>query len=106
MPAGSVITLRLEDLVEDRREESFFRLSEFLGGHDAGMQSYFRESVSAERANIGRWRRGLSSSEQASVTVRYAAVLGALVDDEASGVSALTASLVSETASTVDGCLQ
>ncbi len=57
IPADSSLTLQLEDLVRDKRSESYKKMLDLIGLKDeAAMREYFENEVTFERAHIGRWK--------------------------------------------------
>lgn len=80
VPASSVLTVCMEDLVLHRREETYGRLLEFLGWRDeVDMHRWFVRSMTPERAHIGRWRSGLTDTEIAAVDRAYGQALDRLL---------------------------
>ncbi len=76
MPAGSVLTIHLEDLVRDRREETYASLLKFLELPDNGrMRRWFDSSVTEERAHLGRWRHELTLKSRARLEAGYSQAL-------------------------------
>jgi hypothetical protein len=72
-------TLLLDDLVERDREATYEALLAFCGLDDApAMRDYFSGQMTAEAANVGRWRRGLGSVGVWRVERRYRRTLDAL----------------------------
>jgi hypothetical protein len=85
LPTASVLTVQLEDLVANRREETYARVLDFLALEDEPeMQAFFDEQISAQNAHLGRWRASLSSPRRLTATAVYACALGRLA---AAGVS-------------------
>jgi hypothetical protein len=75
-PAGTVLTLQLEDLVLYDRDASYRRLLDFLALPDEkGTRAFFETELTAERAHVGRWRAELSAYEQTELTQHYEAIL-------------------------------
>jgi hypothetical protein len=71
--------LLLDDLVQRDREATYEALLAFCGLDDApAMREYFSGQMSAEAANVGRWRRGLGSVGVWRVERRYRRTLDAL----------------------------
>lgn len=65
VPEEAVLHMRLESLVGDAREAAFARLARFVGCEDDGsMRSYFERTVSAARAQPGRWTRDLDDDDR------------------------------------------
>jgi hypothetical protein len=82
LSSDQLLVLRFEDLIVERREESYQRLLEFLGlDDDPGMRAYFDTEMTADRAHVGRWREGISEAERDRITAVYATVLEELRRD-------------------------
>jgi Sulfotransferase family len=72
MPAGSVLTILLDDLTAHDRERTYGRLVEFLEMEDDGpMRRYFERTISADRAHVGRWRQRIAPADARWVDRRY-----------------------------------
>lgn len=79
LPASQFRTFQLEELVERNRAGTFEAIADFLGLTDVdAMWRWFNDELGADRAQIGRWRRGLTAREQAEVDARYAQLLDEL----------------------------
>lgn len=64
IPAKQKITIALEDLAINSREETYRRLTNFLGITDAPlMRKFFQEELTPENATSGRWKKEISSPE-------------------------------------------
>ncbi len=64
VPARQKITIALEDLAIDNREETYRKLTNFLGITDAPlMRKFFQEELTPENATSGRWKKEISSPE-------------------------------------------
>lgn len=64
VPTKQKITIALEDLAIDNREETYRRLTNFLGITDSPqMRKFFEEELIPENATSGRWEKEISSSE-------------------------------------------
>lgn len=64
VPATQKITIALEDLAINSREETYRRLTNFLGITDAPlMRKFFQEKLTPENATSGRWKKEISSPE-------------------------------------------
>lgn len=64
VPTKQKITIALEDLAIDNREETYRRLTNFLGITDSPqMRKFFEEELTPENATSGRWEKEISSSE-------------------------------------------
>lgn len=77
VPQKQHLTLWLEDLVMNKREESYKQLLEVVGlDDDEKMREFFTNEVTAEKAHIGRWRNGFENPEQ--VRSEFLRVVGAI----------------------------
>jgi hypothetical protein len=84
---GSILVVSLDDLVALDRDGTFQRLAEFLELDDpTPMRTYFDSTISAERANFGRWRERMPPPEARRVDRRYRRVLRSLHRDGVSWV--------------------
>lgn len=82
MPPGTVLIMRLEDLVVREREASFRRLIEFLGAEDATpLRDHFDAEIRAEQAHLGRWRTDLSEPDRTQLARHYERLVGELARD-------------------------
>ncbi len=64
VPAKQKITIALEDLAINNREETYRKLTNFLGISDAPqMRKFFEEELTPENATSGRWKKEISSPE-------------------------------------------
>lgn len=64
VPTKQKITIALEDLAIDNREETYRRLINFLGITDSPqMRKFYEEELTPENATSGRWEKEISSSE-------------------------------------------
>lgn len=64
VPTKQKITIALEDLAIDNREETYRRLTNFLGITDSPqMRKFFEEELTPENATSGRWKKEISSPE-------------------------------------------
>jgi hypothetical protein len=87
---GQSIVFQLEDFVVHRREMNYERLLQFLGiADEPGMRSFFETQMSAKKAHIGRWRRGLSEADQQEVMDLYVELLEGLHRDGIAGAPSL-----------------
>jgi hypothetical protein len=65
IPIESSITLELEDLVKNKRSETYQRLINHIGLEDeVEMRQYFDLEVTFERAHIGRWRSDFADPDK------------------------------------------
>jgi hypothetical protein len=64
IPANQKITIALEDLAINNREQSYQSLLKFLNlGEDPRMQEFFETHLSAEAAMSGRWKQEIATPE-------------------------------------------
>jgi hypothetical protein len=64
VPAKQKLTIALEDLAIDNREETYRKLTDFLDISDAPqMRKFFEEELTPENATSGRWKKEISSPE-------------------------------------------
>jgi hypothetical protein len=64
VPAKQKLTIALEDLAIDNREEAYRKLTDFLDISDAPqMRKFFEEELTPENATSGRWKKEISSPE-------------------------------------------
>lgn len=57
IPANQQITIKLEDLVIDKREETYLQLLQFLGIEDSpNMKNFFNSKMTTGAASSGRWK--------------------------------------------------
>jgi hypothetical protein len=64
VPAKQKITIALEDLAINQREETYRKLSNFLKISDSpAMRKFFDEELTPANATSGRWKREISSPE-------------------------------------------
>ena len=72
LPEETMIVVHLDDLVALDRDRSYQRLVEFLQVDDDGpMRRYFDSEISADAANVGRWRERMPPPEARRVDRRY-----------------------------------
>ena len=65
IPSESSITLELEDLVKNKRSETYQRLITHIGLDDeVKMRKYFESEVTFERAHIDRWRSDFTDPDK------------------------------------------
>ncbi|MBA2763230.1 MAG: sulfotransferase [Thermoleophilaceae bacterium] len=82
MPADKLMVVNLEDMVRLDREGSYRRLLDFLEIEDEpGMREYFDSKMTADRANLDRWRTDIDEAEQEKLTHDYGKALARLVGD-------------------------
>ena len=64
VPAKQKLTIALEDLAINNREETYQKLAKFLGISDAPqMRKFFEKELTPENATSGRWKKEISSPE-------------------------------------------
>ena len=64
VPLKQKITIALEDLAINKREETYRKLSNFLKISDSlQMRKFFEEELTPENATSGRWKQEISSPE-------------------------------------------
>jgi len=64
VPLKQKITIALEDLAINKREETYRKLSNFLKISDSlEMRKFFEEELTPENATSGRWKQEISSPE-------------------------------------------
>jgi hypothetical protein len=64
VPLKQKITIALEDLAINKREETYRKLSNFLKIADSpAMRKFFEEELTPANATSGRWKKEISSSE-------------------------------------------
>lgn len=91
LPAGTMLTLRLERLVVSDRERSYRALLDFLRLDDEPeMRGFFDERVSPERMRTGPWRELMSEPGGRRFADRYREMLGELEDEVGELASELT----------------
>ena len=82
VPSEAMLIVQLDDLTARDRERSFDRVVEFLEVDDAApMRKYFDRRISAEAANVGRWRLRMAPQDARRVDRRYRKVVRALRRD-------------------------
>jgi hypothetical protein len=90
IPAESYYIVHLEDLAERKRPRTYKRVLRFLGIEDeTRIRRYFRREISAEAANVGRWKTELSESEQRKVNRLYRRTIEQLKADGITGAPGL-----------------
>jgi sulfotransferase family protein len=86
IPPDRLLLMNFEDLVVRDREASYNRLLEFVNLQDEDVvRDYFTRKVNADKANIGRWREGLSSREQRKINKKYKKALEKLIAGDTPG---------------------
>jgi hypothetical protein len=82
LPAGTILSIDLDELVALERDATFRRLVEFLElDDDTAMREHFDRHVSGELAHFGRWRERMAPAEARRVDRRYRRLLAALRRD-------------------------
>jgi hypothetical protein len=72
VPPDRILTVHLDELTALDREGTFARLVSFLDLDDPSqMRAYFDEEISAERANVGRWRERIAPADARFIDRRY-----------------------------------
>jgi Sulfotransferase family len=75
IPRDQTLTIRLENLVRERREEEFRRLLDFLDGEEhPAMRRFFDTTITPRGSQIGRWR-DLPEREQRDLLALYAKIV-------------------------------
>jgi hypothetical protein len=78
-PPDSVLTFRMEDLMDRDREGTFGGLLAFLGlDEDEAIRSYFDGTVTRDKAHIGRWRTDVPADERPAFEAHYERLLADL----------------------------
>jgi hypothetical protein len=76
LPKECVLTIQLEDLVANRRDDTYARVLDFLELEDEpAMHAFFDEKISAQNAHVGRWRASLPPLRRLTITAVYACAL-------------------------------
>jgi hypothetical protein len=79
---GRLFALGFDELVAGDRERAYAELLEFLGVDDEpAMRGFFDREMTADAAHRGRWRAGLSPTEEREVSASYVATLERLERD-------------------------
>lgn len=72
IPSESYRVVHLEEFVHGDRDQVFGGLMEFLGVEpEARTRRWFGEHITAEAANLGRWRRDVSDDDQRRLSRLY-----------------------------------
>jgi len=80
VPAKQKITITLENLAIDNREETYSKLMGFLSISDSPqMRKFFEEELTPENATSGRWKKEISSPEFDAAYARLALELNAIL---------------------------
>lgn len=91
LPAGTMLTLRLERLVATDREQSYAALLEFLLlEEEAEMRRFFDERISPGRRRTGPWGEQLSEPRATRLAKRYREMLAELDEEIGEPASELT----------------
>ena len=72
IPPERMLTVHLDELTATDREGTFARLVSYLELEDPKeMRTYFDDEISAERANVGRWRERIAPADARLINRRY-----------------------------------
>ena len=72
VPPERMLTVHLDELTATDRERTFARLVSYLELEDPKeMRVYFDAEISAERANVGRWRERIAPADARLINRRY-----------------------------------
>jgi hypothetical protein len=76
IPPDRLLEVSIDELVATRGPQALRPLTEFAGvATGYRVRRYYKSRMNAERANQGRWRRGLSEERAADLDSRYLAAL-------------------------------
>ena len=65
VPADKQLTIRLEDLVVNQREESYQAILNFLGlENHITLRNYFDTELTPEKMNSGRWKKEVDNAHE------------------------------------------
>jgi len=79
---GTVLQIKLDDLVHDDREGTFRRVVEFLDVDDPEpMRRFFDRRIRAEKAHVGKWRERMPPPEARKVDRLYRRIVRRLRRD-------------------------
>jgi hypothetical protein len=82
LPPDRVLTLRLEELLLTRREETLAALLDFLDlEEDEAIRRTFDTQLTAENGHLGRWRVELAGEERDELDRRYRERLAWMAED-------------------------
>lgn len=82
LPADVAHVLQFEDLTIRKRDQTYSELIDWLALPDSPqMRSAFASEMPVEKANVGRWRRGVSGSERRRRDRLYSEMLERLERD-------------------------
>jgi len=85
LPADVAHVLQFEDLTIGKRDQTYTELMDWLALSDSRqMRSAFAAEMPAEKANVGRWQKGVSDSERHRRDRSYAEMLERLERDRVS----------------------
>ena len=94
IPPERLLEVSIDELVATRGPKALHPLAQFAGvATGYRVRRYYKSRMSAERANRGRWRQGISERLAADLDRRYAQSLDALEADGATAVPLLRRSL-------------
>ena len=83
VPKNNQLTIRLEDLVSNKRDETYNSILKFLNlEDDPKIHNYFDTEMTSEKMNAGRWEKDVKNSE--GFTKTYEKILQRL---ESKGIS-------------------
>ena len=86
--------MSIDELVATRGPQAIAPLAEFVGINSGyRFRRYYKARINAERANQGRWRRGVSERRAADIDRRYAEALDRLEADALTAAPLLRRSL-------------
>jgi hypothetical protein len=81
LPAGQVLTIRLEDLVVRDREATYGRILAFLGlDDDPVMRTFFEELMPADKMHLGRWRSDVPEADHEAFEAHYRRIAEGLAE--------------------------
>ncbi len=79
LPADSLLTVSLDELVDGDRERVYGQLLSYLDLEDEpAMREFFDQEMSASAAHRERWRQGLTLEQQEALVREYEKTLGRL----------------------------
>ncbi len=85
IPDDRLLEVSIDELVATRGPTALHPLTRFAGvGTGVRVRTFYRRRMSAEHANQGRWREGISERRAAAIEAEYEEILGRL---EARGAS-------------------
>ena len=94
IPTDRLLEVSIDELVATRGPKAIAPLAEFVGINSGyRFRRYYKARINAERANQGRWRRGVSERRAADSDRRYAEALDRLEADALTAAPLLRRSL-------------